>query len=69
MNLKPLQNPLPFWIAGNAEIILERVALYGNGWFPAALSSTEIRTGVKRIKEFAAKSARNPEEIEIAPQY
>jgi len=69
MDLKPLQNPLPFWIAGNAEIILERVALYGSGWFPAALSSGEIRTGVKRIKEFAEKSARNPAEIEIAPQY
>jgi alkanesulfonate monooxygenase SsuD/methylene tetrahydromethanopterin reductase-like flavin-dependent oxidoreductase (luciferase family) len=69
MNLKPLQSPLPLWIGGNAKIVQRRVALHGEGWFPAALSAHEIRLGVNRIKKIAEKIGRNPRGIEIAPQY
>jgi alkanesulfonate monooxygenase SsuD/methylene tetrahydromethanopterin reductase-like flavin-dependent oxidoreductase (luciferase family) len=69
MNVKPIQKPLPLWIGGNASIVQKRAGLYGEGWFPAALSIAEIKKGVERVKKHARIAGRPPDKIEIAPQY
>ncbi|MEH7255201.1 LLM class flavin-dependent oxidoreductase [Neobacillus niacini] len=66
---RPVQNPFPFYIGGNAANGLLRTAKYGQGWLPAVLSVDEIRAGVEEITKYCNELGRNPEEIDIAPQF
>lgn len=66
---RPVQNPFPFFIGGNAPVGRLRTAKYGQGWLPAVLTPEEIKAGVEEISEYCNQFGRNPEEIEIAPQF
>lgn len=65
---KPVQNPFPIYIGGNAEAGKLRTAKYGQGWLPAVLTPQEVKRGVEEIGEYCQQFNRNPEEIDIAPQ-
>ena len=66
---KPLQNPLPVWVAGNAEAGVKRAARYGTGWLPAILSAKEIADRLAILRRTAEQAGRDPSTIEIAPQF
>ena len=66
---KPLQNPLPLWVAGNAEAGVRRAARFGTGWLPAILSAKEIGDRVAILRRAAEEAGRDPVKIEIAPQF
>jgi len=65
---RPLQDPFPIYVGGNSTPVLKRVALYGNGWIPAALTPQEIAKSSKQIAEYAKKVGREVK-IEIAPEF
>ncbi|MEH7251179.1 LLM class flavin-dependent oxidoreductase [Neobacillus niacini] len=65
---RPVQNPFPIYIGGNAEAGKLRTAKYGQGWLPAVLTPEEVKKGVEDIGEFCVQFNRNPGEIDIAPQ-
>lgn len=66
---KPVQNPFPFYIGGNSPEGRRRLGEYGMGWLPAVLSPEEIRHGIEEIKTHCEVKGRNPEEIDVAPQF
>jgi len=66
---RPLQNPFPIYIGGNAPSVWKRVALYGNGWLPAALTSEDLEKAIEEIKEQAKMIGRDPAKIEVAPEF
>jgi probable F420-dependent oxidoreductase len=47
---KPVQRPLPLFIAGNDPAAMKRVAKWANGWFPAALGIEELRRGIQLLE-------------------
>ena len=65
---KPVQDPFPIYIGGNADSTLDRVGRWADGWFPAVQSADAIRAKVERIKTTARAAGRNPDAIDIAPQ-
>lgn len=65
---KPFQKPLPIYIGGNSEKVLERVARHGNGWFPACLSPQAIKDRLVRLSAYLGEKGRKLAEIDIAPQ-
>lgn len=65
---KPVQRPLPLFIAGNDPAGVRRVARWGNGWFPAALGVAELRHGVDLLARECELVGRKVAEIMIAPQ-
>jgi probable F420-dependent oxidoreductase len=65
---KPFQKPLPIYIGGNSEKVLERVARHGNGWFPACLSPQAIKERLVRLNAYLGEKGRKLAEIDIAPQ-
>ena len=65
---KPVQKPLPIYIGGNSEKVLERVAKHGTGWFPACLSPRAIQDRLVRLTYYLEKEGRKLNEIDIAPQ-
>lgn len=65
---KALQNPFPIYIGGNASSVLKRIALYGNGWLPAALTPQDLKKGMEQIREYTKTAKRNHVKIETAPE-
>jgi probable F420-dependent oxidoreductase len=66
---KPLQPKLPIYIGGNHANHLRRVARAADGWIPAAMAADRLRPQVARLRELAAAAGRDPEVIQVAPQY
>jgi probable F420-dependent oxidoreductase len=66
---KPVQDPFPIYMGGNAEDVVRRVGAIGDGWLAAGLTPQEIARGRAVIEEYAVKNGRNPAAIDIAPQY
>ncbi len=66
---KPKQDHLPIYIGGNNAANLRRTAKWADGWLPAAVHVDRLRDDVKQLRDLAAAEGRNPNDIEVAPQY
>ena len=66
---KPVSNPFPFYIGGNSERGMQRVATYGQGWLPSGFTPEEMSGQVRHLSELLAKQGRNLSEIDVAPQF
>jgi len=66
---KPVQTPFPIWVGGNSRAGAQRAGRMAQGWLSAVMPPDQIRTMVKLIHEEAEAAGRDPEEIEIAPQF
>ncbi len=69
LNPKPLQKPFPLYFGGNADAVIKRVGLYGDGWLPTAPSSQELKRGVDQIAQYAREAERDASRIETAPEH
>jgi probable F420-dependent oxidoreductase len=61
----PVQRPIPVWIGGGAEAVLERVGRIGDGWFPQMRPDDRAREAIEKIKVYAAEAGRDPSSIGI----
>jgi probable F420-dependent oxidoreductase len=61
---KPVQHPLPIWVAGTSGAALRRVARFGQGWFPV---TTPDGLAAKRgeLEALLNAQGRSIEEIDI----
>jgi len=66
---KPLQSPLPIYVGGNDANAVRRAALYAQGWMGAGMPANQLAERVKMLNEIAQQYGRDPNEIEIAPQF
>ncbi len=66
---KPRQARIPLYIGGNNANNLRRTAEWADGWLPAGVHVERLRADVRRLRELAEQAGRNPDAIEIAPQY
>ena len=66
---KPLQDPLPIYIGGNNPNAVERTALYAQGWMGAGMPAEQLRGAVCRLRELAEANGRDPDTIDVAPQF
>lgn len=69
MNPRPLQKPFPLYLGGNSPQVLRRVALYGDGWTPAALTPEELEEATRKIKQLKEEANRGSVKIEVAPEF
>ncbi len=66
---KPLQATLPFYLGGNNDNSIRRAALYGRGWMGAGMPAEQLKGYVQRLNTIAQENGRDPNKIEIAPQF
>ena len=66
---KPKQDHLPIYVGGNNAANLRRTAKWADGWLPAAVHIDRLRDDVARLRELVAAEGRDPDDIEVAPQY
>lgn len=65
INPLPVQRPIPIWMGGMAEPVLQRVARLADGWFPQFSPSEEARATVERLRGYIRAAGRDPAAVGI----
>jgi probable F420-dependent oxidoreductase len=66
---KPRRQPFALWLGGHNMATVERAARFATGWLPGWRPWPELGERIKALKARAAELGRDPDEIEIAPQF
>lgn len=56
---RPIQQPLPLWIGGNAEAALKRTGRMGTGWMGGIATAEQVGHAISTIKAEAAAVGRS----------
>ena len=64
LGIKPIQRPIPVWLGGGSDAVLERVGRIGDGWLATARAE-DLEHRVSKIRAAAVKAGRNPVDIGI----
>lgn len=65
INPLPVQRPIPLWIGGMADTVLQRAARVADGWLPNRTSSKNRREVVDKILGYLAEAGRSPDQFGI----
>ncbi|HKT71896.1 MAG TPA: TIGR03619 family F420-dependent LLM class oxidoreductase [Steroidobacteraceae bacterium] len=60
---------IPIWIGGMSAAACRRVARFGDGWHPTALTPDELRQRVTEIRALTRSAGRAPESIDICMRF
>ncbi|MGH7827595.1 MAG: LLM class flavin-dependent oxidoreductase [Candidatus Binatia bacterium] len=63
---RPLQNPIPVWTGGSADIALKRAGAWANGFICGSSAIPEFPSTWEKVASYATAAGRNPGEIEKA---
>lgn len=58
LNPLPIQRPIPIWIGGGAEAVLERIGRIGDGWFPQLRPDDTAREQIERLRSYTRAAGR-----------
>jgi probable F420-dependent oxidoreductase len=63
---KPVQHPLPIWIAGNSAVARDRAARLGQGWHAIDLGPAELAPLVGDLRRRVASADRAPDDVTVS---
>lgn len=66
---KPVQRPLPLFMAGDAEGVLRRLARYGQGWIDTTALPDAIASRKEVLARYAREAGRGSDKIVITRQF
>lgn len=62
---RPVRNMIPIWIGGGADVVLQRVARIGDGWFPQMRPDDAARSQIERLRAYMDAAGRPLEAVGI----
>ncbi len=65
LNPLPLQRPIPIWMGGHADVVLQRVARLADGWLPTYRSPADAVPHFEQLDRYLAAAGRSREDIGI----
>ncbi len=65
LNPLPIRRSIPIWLGGQAEVLLQRVARLGDGWFPQGRPDEQMRATVERLRGLIKEAGRDPATVGI----
>lgn len=65
LNPLPVQRPIPIWLGGRAEPVIQRVARIADGWFPQFRPDRAGEETMARLHQYARDAGRDPASIGI----
>ncbi len=65
---KPVQDPLPIWLAGDADAVFRRIARYGQGWIDSHSGREEMQAKIATIRGYLEAEGRDPDSLEVGRQ-
>lgn len=63
---RPVQNPIPIWTGGSAEVALKRAGTWANGFICGSSAIPDFPRTWDKVAGYARAAGRNPAEIEKA---
>lgn len=60
LNPLPVQRPIPIWLGGMAEVVLQRAARLADGWFPQFQPGPEAHAMMSRLRRYLREAGRDP---------
>ena len=74
LQLLPVQRPIPLWLGGFSDVVIERAGRLANGWMPVDSDPTnperyeELHRQITLLKDTARAAGRAPDELGIEAQ-
>ena len=65
INPLPVQQPIPIWFGGGADVVLHRMAELGDGWMPNAQSLDALERNLARLRGYIREAGRDPEDFGV----
>lgn len=65
LNPLPVQQPIPLWFGGSADVVLRRMAWFGQGWMPTGLTAEQAKPLVDALHGYLTEARRNVEDFGI----
>jgi len=66
---KPVQDPLPIFMAGHADGVFRRLAAYGQGLIDSNMMPDDLRAAIDHVHAYAREAGRGDVRFEIARQF
>ena len=65
INPFPIQKPIPIWLGGKSEKVLERIGRIGDGWIAGGLDgpNQESQSIFNKVHQYTEKAGRKPEDV------
>ena len=60
LNPLPIRRSIPIWMGGSADVLLRRVARFGDGWFPQGKPDDQMRATIERLRGYIREAGREP---------
>ncbi len=65
INPLPVQQPIPVWFGGGADLVVDRIGRLGDGWFPQFQPDGAGQERIGQMREIASGAGRDPASIGI----
>jgi probable F420-dependent oxidoreductase len=65
INPLPVQRPIPLWMGGVVEAVVERIARLADGWFPQFQPGPRTTETVERLRGYIRDAGRRIEDVGI----
>ncbi len=65
INPLPVQRPIPIWMGGMTEPVIQRIARIADGWFPQFRPGPQSTETVERLRSYIRDAGRNVEDVGI----
>ncbi|MEA1977032.1 MAG: LLM class flavin-dependent oxidoreductase, partial [Chloroflexota bacterium] len=56
---RPIQQPIPIWFGGHADVVLRRAARLGDGWLPTYSSVEDTEPSLEKLKKYLEAEGRS----------
>ncbi len=60
LNPRPLQQPIPIWIGGGADVVLRRAARLADGWMANFRQAEQAIPSIERLNAYLEQAGRDP---------
>ena len=65
INPLPIQRPIPIWLGGGEDRVIQRIGKMANGWFPQFQPNSAGQEKIGIMREAAVNAGRDPKAIGI----
>lgn len=68
INPLPVQQPIPVWLGGYVDAVLDRVARIGDGWLPGYRTAAEAAATLERLDKLLEAAGRSRANFGLEPR-
>lgn len=63
LNPMPVQQPIPLWFGGGADVVLRRMAHLGDGWMPNTMSEEKLQPHWEKLQAYIQEAGRKVDDF------